>query len=95
MTPDAPTWGEMEKFLLLDGWTRLSASSRGGSSQDHIFFEKLLDSDELLQTYISRSRRGCPSAGRFGLILREQIKLSRPEFWEALRSGEPVQQQVS
>jgi hypothetical protein len=90
MTPDAPTWGEIEKFLLLDGWTRLPAASRGGSSQRHIFFEKLLDSGELLQTHISHSRRGGLSPGRFGLILREQIKVSRAQFWQALSTGEPV-----
>jgi hypothetical protein len=90
MTPDAPTWGEIERFLKIDGWTVLSASSRGGSSQRHIFFEKLLDGDELLQTHISHSRSSKPSAGRFALILREQIKVSRTEFWQALRSGKPV-----
>jgi hypothetical protein len=90
MTPDAPTWGEIEKFLQLDGWRRLPASSRGGPSEKHIFFEKLLDSGELLQTHISHSRRGGPSPGRFGLILREQIKVSRAEFWQALASSEPV-----
>jgi hypothetical protein len=90
MTPDAPTWGEIEKFLQADGWTRLPPSSRGGSSENHIFFEKLLDSGELLQTHISHSRRGRPSPGRFSLILRQQIKVSRAQFWEALRSGEPV-----
>ncbi len=90
MTPDAPTWGEIEKFLQVDGWTRLPASSRGGSSENHIFYEKLLDSGALLQTHISHSRRGRPSPGRFGLILREQIKVSRAQFWEALRSGEPA-----
>lgn len=90
MTPDAPTWGEIEKFLQIDGWTALPASSRGGPSQRHIFFEKLLDSDRLLQTHISHSRGGRPSAGRFALILREQIEVSRTEFWQALRSGEPV-----
>jgi hypothetical protein len=90
MTPDAPTWGEIEKFLKVDGWKRLPAASRGGSSENHIFFEKLLDSGELLQTHISHSRGGRPSAGRFGLILREQIKISRAEFWQAVRSGEPV-----
>jgi hypothetical protein len=90
MTPNAPTWGEMEKFLQADGWRRLPASSRGGSSENHIFFEKLLDGGELLQTHISHSRRGGPSPGRFGVILREQIKVSRAQFWEALSSGEPV-----
>jgi hypothetical protein len=91
MTPDAPTWGEIEKFLHADGWARLPASSRGGSSENHIFYEKLLDSGALLQTHISHSRRGRTSPGRFGLILREQIKVSRAQFWEALRSGEPVE----
>jgi hypothetical protein len=90
MTPDAPTWGEIEKFLQADRWRRLPPSSRGGSSENHIFFEKLLDSGELLQTHISHSRRGGPSPGRFGLILREQIKVSRAEFWQALSCGEPV-----
>jgi hypothetical protein len=90
MTPNAPTWGEMEKFLQADGWTRLPAASRGGSGQRHIFFEKLLDGGELLQTHISHSRRGGPSPGRFGVILREQIKVSRAEFRQALSSGEPV-----
>ena len=77
MTADAPTWGEMEKFLQADRWTRLPPSSRGGSGQRHIFFEKLLDSGELLQTHISHSRRGGPSPGRFGVILREQLEVSR------------------
>jgi hypothetical protein len=90
MTPNAPTWGEIEKFLQADRWTRLPASSRGGSSENHLFFEKLLDSGELLQTHVSHSRRGRPSPGRFVLILRQQIKVSRAQFWEALRSGEPV-----
>jgi hypothetical protein len=90
MTPDAPTWGEIEKFLQIDEWTRLPPASRGGPSQRHIFFEKLLDSGELLQTHISHSRGGRSSPGRFALILRNQIKVSRTEFWQALRSGEPV-----
>jgi hypothetical protein len=95
MTPDAPTWGEIEKFLHIDGWTRLSPSSRGGPNQRHIFFEKLLDSGELLQTHISHSRAGRPSPGRFALVLRNQIKVSRVEFWQALRSGEPVARPAS
>lgn len=95
MTPDAPTWGEIEKFLQIDRWTRLPASNRGGSSQDHIFFEKLLDSGELLQTHISHSSGGRPSPGRFASILRHQIKVSRTEFWQALRSGEPVARPVA
>lgn len=85
MTPDAPTWAEIERFLKIDGWTRLAAASRGGSSQDHIFYEKLLDSDELLRTHVSHSAAKRPSSGRFGAILREQLKVSREDFWSALR----------
>lgn len=90
MTPDAPTWAEIERFLKIDRWTRLSASSRGGSSQDHIFYEKLLDSGELLQTHISHSAAKRPSSGRFAAILRDQMKVSREDFWRALRDGVPV-----
>jgi hypothetical protein len=35
------------------------------------------------------------SAGRFGAILREQLEVSRAEFWEAIRSGEPVNRPVA
>ena len=85
MTPDAPTWAEIERFLKIDGWTRLAAASRGGSRQDHIFYEKLLDSGELLQTHISHASAKRPSSGRFGAILRDQLKVSREDFWRALR----------
>jgi hypothetical protein len=90
MTPNAPTWGELEKFLQVDGWVRLQAGSRGGSSEDHIFFEKVLPDGRVLQTHISHSRRGRPSAGRFAAILRDQLEVSREQFWTALRKGEPV-----
>jgi hypothetical protein len=91
MTPDAPTWAEIERFLKIDGWTRLSAASRGGSSQDHIFYEKLLDNGELLQTHVSHSAAKRPSSGRFAAILRDQLKVSREDFWSALRSRVPVE----
>jgi hypothetical protein len=90
MTADAPTWGEFEKFLGVDGWIRLQAGSRGGRSEDHIFFEKVLPDGRVLQTHISHSRRGRPSAGRFGAILRDQLEVSREQFWTALHKGEPV-----
>ncbi|MGH2878597.1 MAG: hypothetical protein ACRDK4_03185 [Solirubrobacteraceae bacterium] len=90
MTPDAPTWAEIERFLKIDGWTRLPAASRGGASQDHIFYEKLLAGGELLQTHISHSGSKRPSSGRFAAIVRDQLRVSREDFWTALRNRVPV-----
>lgn len=49
----------------------------------------------MLQTHISHDRSGTISPGRFGMILREQLEVSRAEFWEAIRSGEPVDRPVA
>ncbi len=91
MTAAAPTWGEIEQFLKVDGWRKLPAS--GHSS--HVFFEKLLDDGRVLQTPVSHSRYNRPSPGRFGVILRDQIEISRYELWKALESGEPVDRPVA
>lgn len=86
MTAAAPTWGELEQFLKIDGWRQLPASGRSA----HVFFEKALDDGRILQTHVSQSRDKRPSPGRFSLILREQIEVSREEFWKTLGRGEPV-----
>ncbi len=91
MTAAAPTWGEIEDFLKIDGWRQLPSSGRAG----HVFFEKALEDDRVLQTHISHSRDKRPSPGRFSLILREQIEVSREAFWSALGSGEPVDRPVA
>lgn len=86
MTAAAPSWGEIEEFLKIDGWRQLP--SAGHST--HVFFEKVLDDGRVLQTHVSHSRDKRPSPGRFSVILREQIEVSREQFWTALRSGEAV-----
>lgn len=91
MTAPAPTWGEVERFLQIDGWRKLGSEERGGPRSGHLFYEKLLDDGRLLQTHVSRSRAKRPSPGRFSGILREQLEISRDEFWRALQSGEPVE----
>lgn len=90
MTAAAPTWGEVERFLQIDGWRKLGSAERGGSRSAHVFYEKLLDSGRLLQTHVSHSRAERPSPGRFSSILREQVEVSRDEFWGVLQTGEPV-----
>jgi hypothetical protein len=90
MTPASPTWGDVEEFLSADDWRQLTASERGGRRQPHIFFEKLLDDGRLLQTHISHDRTSGPSPRAFALLLRDQLEVSKHEFWEAVRTGEPV-----
>lgn len=94
MTPASPSWSDVERFLGADGWRQIPAGERGGRRQSHIFFEKELPDGRLLQTHISHDRSSTISPGRFGTILREQLEVSRAEFWEAIRSGKPVERPV-
>lgn len=94
MTPTAPNWADVEKFLDVDSWRQIPAGERGGRRQTHVFFEKLLPDGRLLQTHISHDRSKKISPGRFSTILRDQLEVSRADFWEAIRSGEPVSRPV-
>jgi len=83
MTPDAASWGEIEEFCNIDGWTPTRTTS-------HVFYEKVLDDRDVLQCHISHARDNVPSPGRFGAVLRYQPKVTRAQFWECVRSGQPV-----
>lgn len=95
MTPNSPSSGDLEQFLNADGWRQIPARERGGKRESHVFFEKQLADGRTLQTHISHDRSATISAGRFGSILREQLEVSRAEFWEAIRSGQPVDRPVA
>jgi hypothetical protein len=95
MTPASPTWGDIETFLTADGWRQLAAGQRGGRRQRHIFFEKLLDDGRLLQTHISHDRGATLSPGRFAAVLRDQLEVSKHEFWQAVETGHPVSRPAS
>lgn len=95
MTPASPTRGDVEKFLAVDGWRQVPAGERGGRRQRHLFFEKLLPDGRLLQTHISHDRSKSIGASRFGAVLRDQLEVSRGEFWTAIDAGEPVDRPVA
>jgi hypothetical protein len=76
------TWDEIEAFCQADGWSQVRVT-------DHIHWEKRLPSGELLQTH--RSFGGGMSQDLFSLILREQLKVNRGEFWRVLAEGGPAQ----
>lgn len=94
MTPTSPSWADVERFLGVDGWRQIPAGERGGHRQSHIFFEKELADGRILQTHISHDRSSTVSPGRFSTILREQLEVSRAEFWQSIQSGEPVERPV-
>jgi len=99
MTPKAPAFDEIEKFLEIDGWTEVTGGPGHGTS--HRVFEKVLAGDQVLTTHISHSGGKSPGPNRFGEILRQQLKITRKQFWDALHSGDavdrpaPVEEQVA
>jgi hypothetical protein len=95
VTPNSPTAGDLEQFLIVDGWRRIPPGERGGRRESHVFYEKQLPDGRTLQTHVSHDRSATISAGRFGAILREQLEVSRADFWEAIRGGEPVDRPVA
>lgn len=81
--PREPSWDEVEAFAKADRW-------HPNRESGHAQWEKLLPSGELLQLPISRGGDKTMSPGRFRQILRDQLKVTREQFWEAIRSGQPV-----
>jgi hypothetical protein len=86
--PKRPATGaELEQFCQIDGWEQIRET-------DHIFWQKVLPSGEVLQTHRSFSANKTFSQNVFGLILRDQLRVSREAFWTALQTGEPVHRPV-
>jgi hypothetical protein len=85
--PRPPLWAEIEEFCTVDDWREVRVTG-------HRYFEKVLDSGEVLQTHTSLDRQGTMSQSRFSLILRTQLRVSRREFWTALETGDPVARPV-
>jgi hypothetical protein len=81
--PRTPTWSEIEQFCRNDGWEE-------DRTTDHVHFRKVLESGEVLETHRSLAGGKSMSQGRFGLILRKQLKVDRRTFWHVLQTGEPA-----
>jgi hypothetical protein len=77
------SYGDIERFCRADGWQQERSTS-------HVTWTRSLPAGELLRTSISHAADKQPSKGRFKAILRDQLKVSEPEFWEAVASGKPV-----
>ena len=93
MTPAAPTWDDVAAFLAADGWREIP--KHGGSRQRHVFYEKVLDDGHVLQTHVSHSGQKTMSPGCFSSIIRHDLEVSKAEFWECIRTGQPVDRPAS
>ncbi len=90
MTPSSPTFGDIRRFLKIDGWRELPPQERGGSRQRHVFFEKVLADGHVLRAKVSHADPKSPTPGRWRQIARHELEAEPDAFWECLRSGEPV-----
>jgi hypothetical protein len=79
-----PSWSEIEEFCRIDGWRLVRQT-------DHRFFQKVLATGEVLETHTSFASGKSMSQGRFSAIVRTQLKVTREQFWETLRSRRPAE----
>jgi len=79
---------EHKKFCEVDKWTERKSAC--GKKPDHDRFEKHLRDATILLTKVSRNKKEY-GPGLWKHIWADQLRLeSEEQFWEALRSGEPV-----
>ena len=79
-----PTWDDYRAFLRHDDWTH----DKQGST-DHDRFVKVLPDGEILETAVSRGSKTI-SPGRFQLLLSKQLRVSKEEFWDVIRTKKPA-----
>jgi hypothetical protein len=83
----APSWGHIDAFCAADGWSQVRET-------DHVHWEKVLPSGETLKTHRSMAADKPIKPNLFGLILREQLRVNREQFWTAIETGRPVERPV-
>ncbi len=84
-----PKFSDIRRFCEIDGWEQLSRS--GGGTGDHWRYRKVLDDGTVLRTRASHSDEQIGDRGLWQRIWKHQLGLeSEEQFWEALRSGQPV-----
>jgi hypothetical protein len=83
-----PTWRQVERFCGIDGWREVR-------STHHVFYEKALADGTVLRTHRSFASKKAMSPGRFKAILRNQLQVSEYDFWNALKTGAPVERPSS
>ncbi|MGH3038598.1 MAG: cytotoxic translational repressor of toxin-antitoxin stability system [Gaiellaceae bacterium] len=93
-----PTYKNLRDFCRIDGWDDISKKRLGrkGKGLDHDRYEKRLDDGGILRTKVSHGSGQYGDPGLWRHIWRDQLGLdSEEQFWEALRTGEPVERAVA
>lgn len=91
-----PTKADLKKFCRIDGWTETVEAKRpgGGTKKrgDHYRYRRVLDDGSVLRTRVSHGRGPAfDDPSMWSHVWRDQLGLdSEDDFWEALRSGDPV-----
>jgi hypothetical protein len=83
-----PVWGHIGEFCTADGWSEVR------SDTGHIFWERTLPDGTVLQTHRSMDAGKRISPNVFARILRDQLRVNKAQFWEAIRTGQPVDRRM-
>ena len=88
MSPSYPSarWSDIDAFCAADDW-------RPDDPTDHYFWEKTLPEGEVLHTKRSFSDDEI-GEDLFRQILRVQLKVTRAQFWNTIKTGTPVDRPV-
>jgi hypothetical protein len=81
-----PTSDELRRFCRVDNWIDLTAEP-GHKRSDHDRYAKVLASGETLYTRVSRGSGGIDDHNLFKHILREQLRVTKAQFWAAVDRG--------
>jgi len=88
-----PKFSDIRRFCEIDGWEE-RGRTRGGTG-DHWRYRKLLDDGTILRTRASHRGEQIRDPGVWQRIWKHQLGLeSEEQFWEALRTGQPVSRGV-
>lgn len=84
-----PKFSDLRRFCQIDGWEEMRGAS--GKRGDHFRYRKVLEDGRILRTKASHSDAEIGDPSLWRRIWRDQLALaSEAQFWEALKSGEPV-----
>lgn len=83
-----PTWGDIRRFCQVDGWEP-THHGRGRKRRDHDRYTKTLPDGSVLRTKASHGNDEIGDPALVSHILRDQLRVSHEEFWNAVDHGIP------